>query len=346
MKINTAIIGFGMSARVFHSPLIEACEEFHIKTVYSSNEDKVLEKIPYTKATNSIEEIFEDSEIDLIVICGPNHTHYDLTKQALIKGINVVVEKPFVASVNEGKELIEIAKKQNKILSVFHNRRWDCDFLAVKDIIKNNQLGDIQLFETFYDRWRPITRDGKWREKPGVATGILYDLGSHLIDQVIELFGVPQAVFGDIVDQKENYGIDDYFHLILKYDKTRVIIRGNSFSLSPQRFHILGNKANYLKTGIDPQAEKLDQGIDPLSSNFGKEDHIQSGKLITPDGERLINSPHGNYMSYYKQLAEAIKENNPQLNPVKPQDALQVIKIIELAIKSNNQKKWINYEDD
>ena len=338
MRIKVAIIGFGMSARVFHTPLISACDEFEITKVYSSKKYQVLDFLPGTEVVTNLNDIFSDDLIDLIILCGPNKTHYEQTKLALQANKHVVVEKPFVANSREGSELIQLAKKQNKILTVFHNRRWDCDFLAVKKLITDNTLGEIKLFESFYDRWRPMKREGKWREEPGVATGILYDLGSHQIDQILQLFGKPDSVLADIVAQKENQGIDDYYHLIFKYGVNRVIIRGNSFTRAPNRFSILGSKKNYFKTGLDPQADRLDQRIDPRSKNFGKEDPAQSGVLIDEDKTTIV-SPAGTYIRFYELLASAITDGT--MPPVEPNDALEVIKLIEIAIKSSTTGKEV-----
>lgn len=171
-KINVGIIGFGLSGRVFHSSLLNANEHFQIKKIFSSKREKVHSIFPDVEVTESLDNVFNDSKLHLIIICGPNDTHYEQTKRALLSGKNVVVEKPFVVNSIQGEELIKIAEDQDLILSVFQNRRWDSDFLTIKKLISEDKLGTIKQFESHFDRWRPTIRESKWKEKPGDGTGI------------------------------------------------------------------------------------------------------------------------------------------------------------------------------
>ncbi len=325
--------------------MITVNSDYHISKVFTSRKADVLEKLPTTQIVDNINEILNDDSIDLVVICSPNHTHYEQAKMSLNAGKHVVVEKPFVTSSKEGRELIELANKQKLILTVFHNRRWDCDFLTIKKLIKDEALGEIKQFESHFDRWRPTIRSNRWKEVPGNGSGIFFDLGVHLIDQCIELFGWPQAVFADLEDQKNNQGVNDYFHIILKYDKLRAILHGSSYSLCKMRFKVLGDKANYYKEGMDPQEERLSGGVSPVLESFGVEDDKNSGKLFynsdTEIKERVLLSVSGEYRHFYTQLALAIKSNDPNEAPVYPQDALKTMKIMELATLSHKEGAWV-----
>lgn len=343
-KINVGIIGFGLSGRVFHSSLLKANSDFQIKKIFSSKKEKVHQIFPDVEVTESLDNIFSDPKLNLIIICGPNETHYEQTKRALLFGKNVVVEKPFVVNSIEGEELIKIAEDKNLILSVFQNRRWDSDFLTIKKIISEDRLGTIKQFESHFDRWRPSIRENKWKEKPGAGTGIFYDLGVHLIDQCLELFGLPDEVFADIDDQKLNKGVVDYFHVILKYKKMRAVLHSSSFSHKNDRFIILGDKANFRKSGLDPQEGLLVQGISPNDENFGIEKKESFGLFQSDDEERLIKSERGEYMSFYNYLADAIKKGDNKLTPVSARSALEVIKVLETSIESNQAKRWVTYK--
>jgi scyllo-inositol 2-dehydrogenase (NADP+) len=344
--INVGIIGFGLSGKVFHSSLIRFNKDYHIKKIFSSRKEEINRFLPGIEVVTEVDDIFEDKNIDLIVICGPNSTHFDHCKRALIKGKHVVVEKPFVTSSTDGKELILIANKKGKLLSVFHNRRWDSDFLTIVDLIKSERLGEIKQFESNFDRWRPHIRADRWKESPGNGTGILFDLGSHLIDQALCVFGRPDSILGDVVDQKGNQGVDDYFHLILKYNNMRVILHSTSFSRETPRFQVFGKKGTFIKYGFDPQESSLVKEEDPGSENFGEESSDSFGKLTLHYNESSVSETYpslqGCYNSFYREIAKAIKSENLDLNPVSPESALNVIKLIEAIKISSQEKKWVD----
>jgi scyllo-inositol 2-dehydrogenase (NADP+) len=345
-KIKVGLIGFGLSGRVFHTSLLKACNQFEIKKVYSSRVNEIKETLPKTVIVNDIKSIIKDTDIDLVIICGPNMTHYDQCKMALLAGKHVVVEKPFVSNSIEGEELISLAKKQDLILTVFHNRRWDSDFLVIKKLISDNRLGNIKQFESHFDRWRPVKREGRWKENPGLGTGILFDLGSHLIDQCLCLFGKPDSLFADLADQKDNDGVVDYFHVILQYKEMRAVLHSSSFSLKNPRLNVLGDNGNFVKYGLDTQEAALITGADPREDGFGKERASDYGFLITKLDEEIVEeyiaSPKGCYLEFYKQLANAIEKMNLELAPVNPESALDVIKIIEAAQVSSLKRKWVD----
>ncbi len=334
-KINVAIVGFGLSGKVFHTSLIKACPDYEVTKVFTSRKDELSISLPNAKAVSELNDIYQDDEIDLVILCGPNDTHYPQAKDALLAGKHVVVEKPFVVNSKEGQELIDLAKDKNLLLTVFHNRRWDCDFLTVKKLITEGKLGEIMQFESHFDRWRPNqSTTKKWKERPGEGTGILYDIGVHLIDQCLELFGKPDEVIADLGEQKGNAGVIDYFHLILKYKEMRAILHSSSYALANQRFTILGNKGNYKKMGLDPQEERMSQEMSPLDEGFAIEDAANSGILYTEENEEQILSVHGDYLGFYQKLSEAIQTKDFSKIPVTAESALEAIKIIEESIQS------------
>lgn len=321
MKIKVGIIGFGLSGKIFHGRLLKKNSNFEVVKILSSRKEEVKAEFPEASVVNNIDELI--TGVDLVVNAGPNDCHYSYTKMALSHGCHVVVEKPFVVTTREGQELIDLAKASNLVLSVFHNRRWDGDFLTVKKLIDDNTLGKIQQFESHFDRFRPEHNPTKWREKPNLGAGILFDLGSHLIDQALTLFGEPDEIISDVAYQKEIKGVDDYFHLIFCYAELRVILHATSFGDLSPRFQVYGEKGSYQKFGMDTQERMLredDNGeIKELDGDLYLAPNMQKESMATITGD---------YEAFYSNIFEAIREGREKLE-VKPQQALRVIEIIE-----------------
>lgn len=325
-KVRVGLIGYGLAGKVFHSPLIQNHSGYEILSVYTSKTDEVKLQMPNVEVVQNIDKIIRNPEIDLVINCAPNEFHYEYTFEALKNNKHVVVEKPFVNNIAEGEALIKLAKEQDKILSVFHNRRWDGDFLSVKKLIDSGSLGEIKQFESHMDRWRPEVRN-RWKERAGVGSGLLYDLGVHLIDQVLCLFGLPEKIMGDVECQRMNAQTDDYFHLILIYKKMRVILHASSFCSQSPRFQVYGDKFSFVKFGVDPQEEQLKMGLSPKDPRYGIEEGMEKG----------------NYPYFYDQLYQALIYKKEV--PVKPEQALKAIKLIELAKESSDKKTWLDITD-
>jgi scyllo-inositol 2-dehydrogenase (NADP+) len=339
-KVKVGLIGFGNSGKTFHALLMLAHGGFEIEMVCSSRVGEVLALLPNTKVVSSAEVLIENPGLQLIVNCAPNPLHYVYTKLALEQGKHVVVEKPFVNSVAEGEELITFAHDKNLLLSVFHNRRYDADFLTVKTLIASGRLGELKQFESHFDRYRPKSRLERWREQAHPGSGIFYDLGAHLIDQALVLFGAPEKVFADILAQKPDALVDDYFHLVLVYKKFRVILHASSYSAVSARFQIAGEKATFVKYGFDPQEEQLKSGMSPGDSKFGTDDASLYGTLTNSENlstDKII-SERGNYLRFYEELYLALSDRRAKV-PVEARDALRTIKLIELAVKSSKEGK-------
>lgn len=342
-KIKVGLVGYGLSGATFHAPLLSVLGQFQIVKVVSSQKEKVLKDLKDVEVVGSLEEILEDSSIDLAVITTPSGLHYEMAKQSLLAGKHVILEKPMVVEAWEAEELIKIAEEKNLLLSVYHNRRWDNDFLTVKKLMDDGVLGEINTYQVHYDRFRPMVRD-RWREKPGPGSGILFDLGSHLIDQALHLFGVPQFVWADVFSQKENAETDDYFHVILGYEKLRVILHSGSIVPSNgPRFQVHGSKGSFIKSGNDCQEADLSDGKKPIDDSWGADAPEFYGKLVTVEGENetheTIETLHGSYLTYYQAVADSILSGKKA--PVTAQEGLSVIKIIDAAFESSKLKKAV-----
>lgn len=336
-KIKVGIIGFGLSGKTFHVPLLLAHDGYQIEMICSSRTDEIKSILPEVKITSDPYNLINHKDLDLIINCAPNSFHYSYSEAVLKSGKNVVVEKPFVNSVIEGQQLISLAKSIGKVLTVFHNRRWDADFLTIKKIIASGKLGKIQQFESHFDRWRPIHRAERWREQGLIGSGLFYDFGPHLLDQALSLFGIPDELTADICSQKEGALSDDYFHIVLKYKTMRAILHASSFSNTTPRFQIYGDQGCFTKYGIDPQEDQLKQNIPILSSAFGKEEEIFFGTIAFPNENRSekVISEKGNYRQFYDDLYKLLATGQGHV-PVLAEDALRVIKLIENSIQSSN----------
>jgi scyllo-inositol 2-dehydrogenase (NADP+) len=342
-KISAALVGFGYSGKTFHAPLMSAQPGISLDYLNSSKNEEVKQFYPDVKVIEKFEELLSIETLQLIVLATPNGTHFDFARRALESGKHAVIDKPFVITSSEGEELIRIAKDNNLLLSVFHNRRWDSDFLTLQNVIATRKLGTLNYFEAHYDRFRPRV-ENRWRENPLPGSGILYDLGAHLIDQALVLFGKPDSITADLEMQRAGAKAVDYFHLILKYGTLRVVLHGSCLAKKHALRYILhGDNGSYVKSGIDPQEEGLKKGILPGDTGWGEEkpeaygetEYLEDQLEITDS----ISSKPGCYEKYYEGVALFIGTSSK--NPVSAGDALMVIKIIEAAMLSNELKKSI-----
>lgn len=340
-NLNVAILGFGLSGSTFHAPLIRTTPGLKLTHILSRQADRIKALYPDVRVCQSIDEILATEEIDLVINTLPNSEHYSISRDCLAAGKHVVVEKPFVINSSDGIELIKLAQEKNLVLSVYHNRRWDNGFLTLKKCLP--ELGKIYLYQASYDRFRPVVNLAKWREQDGVGNGILYDLGSHLIDQALVLFGSPHAVFADLDIQRENAHTIDYFEIILYYDKLRVILGSSSVMANPRPvLAIHGDKASFVKHGLDPQEEQLKAGITPLDEIYGVDkNNLPDFTSGIENISRKLNTEKGSYSNYYHQLYRCIVNNDP--NPVIPEEALNVIKVIELCQTSSKEQRVVKF---
>ncbi|SDM22592.1 Predicted dehydrogenase [Catalinimonas alkaloidigena] len=343
--ITVGLVAYGMSGQVFHAPFLHTLPGFQLKTVVERHAEKSKERYPYVNVVRSLDELLADDSIELVVVTTPNHLHYADTKKALEAGKHVVVEKPFVENTTQAEELIALAKRQNRHLIVYQNRRWDSDFQTVKKVLAQGMLGDLVHFESHYDRYVNYIRPGNtWKEDTQGATGVLYDLGAHLIDQALQLFGAPKAVTGDLRVEREGSRIIDNFHLTLHYDRPRVLIQSNMLvrELGP-RFILHGVNGSFLKWGLDPQEAALKAGRWPNEAGWGTEPENLWGKLNTQWGDLhtigRIETVPGDYNQFYHGVYAALTEDAPV--PVKPEEALLTQKVIEAAIRSAEEGRQV-----
>jgi scyllo-inositol 2-dehydrogenase (NADP+) len=338
LPINTALCSFGMSGVVFHAPFIKQNPGFNFYAVWERSKNLAEKKYPGVKTYRYLEEMLADELVELVIVNTPNLTHYEYAKKALQAGKHVIVEKPFTINVSEAEELISLAGKQNRKLSVYQNRRYDSDFKILKKVIAERWLGEIVEAEMHFDRFKEELSPKVHKEIPGPGNGILYDLGSHLIDQALQLFGFPAKLFADIQIVRPISQVDDYFELLFYYDKLRVRLKGSLAVREPLPGYILhGLKGSFIKKRTDVQETMLLAGISPDKSDWGTEPASEMGLLHTEkNGEivrEFIQSEPGNYGEYYEGILQAIRYDKAL--PVTPQEGLQVIRIIEAAYKSS-----------
>ncbi len=333
-----------MSGWVFHAPFIAINPGFELYGVWERTKNLAEAKYPTVKTFRSLEEILADDSIELVVINTPNATHYEYTKKALMAGKHVVVEKPFTVTVAEGEELIALAKEKNKLITVYQNRRFDSDYRTVKKIVDEKLLGDIVEAEIHYDRFKEEPGPKLHKEIPGPGTGLLYDLGSHLIDQVLQFFGMPDAVFADIAIMRKLSKVDDYMELLMYYPGLRVRVKSSYVvreALPSYAFH--GTKGSFIKARTDVQEVMLQASEVPGGTNWGVEPDSEKGLLHTIKDGKIIReyvpSVRGNYGDFYDQLYKAIRENGPL--PVTAEQGLNIIRVIEKAYESNSAQKVI-----
>ncbi|HUC81453.1 MAG TPA: Gfo/Idh/MocA family oxidoreductase [Flavisolibacter sp.] len=342
--IKTALLSYGMSGRIFHAPFLLVNPRFEFTAVWERSKNLAQERYPGVSTYRSLEELLSDEQVELVIVNTPNFTHYEYTKKALLAGKHVIVEKPFVVTAAEGEELIAIAKEKNVLLSVYQNRRFDSDYRTIKRIVEEGWLGEIVEAEFHFDRYKEEISAKSHKETPGPGTGALYDLGSHILDQALQLFGMPKAVFADICIMRPVSQVDDYFELLLYYTNLRVRLHSSYLVREPLPGYILhGTKGSFLKHKTNVQEEALDKNILPETENWGVEPEDQKGFLHTEkDGQVLkqyIPSEKGNYNDYFTAIAAAIREGAP--NPVTGEDGLKVIQIIEAAYESSQQKRVV-----
>ncbi len=336
--LQVGLASFGMSGKVFHAPLIASTAGMKLKKILERTKQLSAKAYPDASIVRNFDELLSD-DIDLVIINTPDHTHFDLCKKALEAGKHVVVEKPFVVHSREGNSLISLAKKHKVLLSVFQNRRWDSDFLTLKKVIENNLVGKVVEFESHFDRFRPSIAKG-WKEETSTGTGNLYNLGSHLVDQALQLFGNPQYVYAELKKMRKHTKIYDYYDLHLGYPDCKVRLTSSYLvrELGP-RFILHGDKGSFIKYGFDTQEEQLKSGMQPSKSEFGIEPESTHGILnALSKGNNIrgkIESLKGNYPAYYQDIRDAIQQERKPL--VTAEEGNQVIRIIEAAVKSHEQ---------
>jgi len=345
--INVGLIGYGMSGQLFHAPIINSVSGFKLVKVVERHSEKSKERYPWVEVVRDTDEIFNDKNIELVVVAVPNKLHLELAQKALDSGKHVIVEKPFTITSDESQKLIDLAQKQDRILSVYQNRRFDGDFQTVKKVINSNMLGRLVEYEAHYDRYKNILRPSAWKESDELGMGILYDLGSHLIDQAQVLFGLPKSIIADTRVQRDLGRNVDSFEIIMNYDKLKTTLKAGMIVREPSPHYIVhGTSGSFIKYGTDPQEEALQRGLSPVNSmDWGIEPESQWGLLNTNISgihfKGKIETCRGDYTVYYENIYNAIVKGEELL--VKPEEGRNTIRIIELAMQSVKEKRMVEF---
>jgi scyllo-inositol 2-dehydrogenase (NADP+) len=341
--IGVGLIGYGLGGSVFHAPLIQAEPGLSLQAVVTSRAGQVGRELPGVRVVGSADELLEDRAVELVVVATPNAVHHRLAAAALRAGRHVVVDKPFTLTTAEADELIELAAAADRRLSVFHNRRWDGDFLTVRRCLEAGLLGNVSSFTSRYDRFRPVPK-GSWKEEDVPGSGVLYDLGPHLIDQALQLFGLPGTVWADVGVQRPGVEAADYLHLVLGYGRLRVLLHAGMEVRDPgPRFEVHGDRGSFVTHGLDLQEQALRAGGHPGDPGWGSEPPERHGTLTTEVAGleltgRLAGVP-GDYGAFYAGMAAAIRGDAPV--PVPAAEARDTILIIEHALASAREGRVV-----
>ena len=342
-RLQVGLIGYGYAGKTFHAPLIAAVPSLQLAAVASSDAAKVHAEWPEVAVHSSPDALIARDDLDLVVIATPNDTHHPLARAALLAGRHVVVDKPFTVALADARELVALAQQRDRLLSVFHNRRWDGDFMTLRRLIADGALGRVVEMNSRFDRFRPEVR-ARWRESAGPGAGIWYDLGPHLVDQALQLFGRPQAITVERDLVRDGALSDDWFHASLRYDRLRVHLHASMLvAASAPRFAVHGTLGSFVKDGLDAQEDALKAGARPTwppQADWGV-DPARARRVTRAGDGTAVDTPvalqHGAHMAYFAAIAAAIRDGAP--NPVPPQEALAVMELIDLGIASAVQRR-------
>jgi len=344
-SLRVALIGYGFAGKTFHAPLIRAVPGLVLATVVSSDAGKVHADLPDVSVVAQAGDALADSSIDIVVIASPNDTHAPLARAALEAGKHVVVDKPFALDLAQARELSALARRHARVLSVFQNRRWDTDFLGVRQVLAQGSLGEVMHFESHIDRFRPQVR-ARWREQAGAGSGLWYDLGPHLVDQALCLFGLPERVWASLAIQRDGGEATDWAHAVLEYGAQRVILHaGMLVAGGSARFVVHGTQGSLVKAKIDPQEAQLLTGLRPGLEEWG----VDADPFLLYDGNGNVThvaAPKGDQSQYYAAFRDAVQGRGA--NPVTPAQAITVMAVIEAAIAaaSSGTAQSLALDDD
>jgi scyllo-inositol 2-dehydrogenase (NADP+) len=341
--IGVGLIGYGLGGAVFHAPLVQAEPGLRLHAVVTSRADEVRRDHPGVRVVASADELLEDPAVELVVVAAPNAVHHRLAAAALSAGRHVVVDKPFTLATSEADELIELAEARDRRLSVFHNRRWDGDFLTVRRCLDSGLLGEVSSLVSRYDRFRPAPK-GSWKEEAGPGSGVLWDLGPHLIDQALQLFGLPETVSADLGVQRHGVEAVDWLHLVLGYGRLRVLLQAGMEVRDPgPRFEVHGDRGSFVKHGLDLQEVAMRAGGRPGDPGWGSEPPERHGTLTTEVAGRELQgrlaSVPGTNQAFYAAMAAAVAGQGPV--PVAAAEARDTIMVIGQALRSSREGRVV-----
>jgi predicted dehydrogenase len=343
--IDVALVGFGLAGRAFHAQVIRAVPGLRLAAVLQRSGNAAAEQYPDVRVVRTLDDLLSIPEIRLVVIATPNESHFALAQQCLAAGRDVLVDKPFTTTLAEAVELVQLAKQRGRLLTVYQNRRYDGDFQAIRQLVASGVLGRIVRFETNYDRFRPQLRPGAWRERSGPGTGIFFDIGPHLIDHALLLFGLPEALTADIRIERDGAVADDAFDVAFHYARgLRADLRSSILAAATRpRFTIHGTQSAYVKLTVDPQESNLRRGFIPANAAWGAEPEENWGLLTLSENgtftQRRVPSANCDFRDFYTNLRDALL-GKAEL-AVTPEWALDVMRLLELARQSSNERRTV-----
>jgi scyllo-inositol 2-dehydrogenase (NADP+) len=355
--IGVAVVGFGLAGRVFHAPFVSAAPGLKLEAIVQRKGDEAAKAYPKTRILRAFDEALKDAAIQLVVIATPNETHFPLAKQALEAGKHVVIDKPFAATSAQAKELWQLSWEKGVVLAPFHNRRWDGDFLTVVDLVEKDAVGRLVTFESHFDRFRPLPRENTWKEGADPANGLLFDLGPHLVDQVLALFGAPIGIAASVRKDRDTTQIEDAFDITLEYPRLRAYCRSSMLACdAAPRFLLHGNCGSFKKYGLDPQEPALVGGakVPRIGEDGGRvwleesEEHWGTLTVSPNPAEPTIlvrtqvETRPGDYRLFYANVRDAI--NGAAELAVKPEDGYRAVKLLEMARESSRDQRTLPVE--
>jgi scyllo-inositol 2-dehydrogenase (NADP+) len=345
--IRVGVVGFGLAGRIFHTAVIQATPGLELACVVQRSGDEAARAYPHVRIARSVDEMLGDVSIQLVAIATPSYSHSELARQCLHEQRHVVVDKPFTLTSDDAAELIHAARERKLLLAPYQNRRWDGDFETVRQVMASGDLGRVVTFESHFDRFRPQPRPGVWRESGGPGSGILFDLGPHLIDQALQLFGTPSTVCADVRIDRDNGAADDAWDVWLEFPNPHgvtALLRSTLTACAPgPRFTLHGTQGSYVKWGLDPQEAQLRAGLPFDAAEFGLEPESAWGELSLAGGaKRRVPTLRGDYRGFYANVRDTLLGKGELA--VEPEQAWQTTRLIELARESSAQGRRLRVD--
>lgn len=337
-KIGVGLIGYGLAGRAFHAPYVAVTPGMELRAVVSSDAAKVHADLPGMNVVPDVASLLALPDVDLVIVASPDETHAEHALAALAAGKHVLVDKPFASTLADARRVADAARASKQVLTVFHNRRWDADSLTLRRLIAEDRLGTIVHFESHFDRWRPEPAP-VWKEAR--AGGSWLDLGPHLVDQALCLFGRPEGIFVDLASLRPGAPAPDYFHAILRYPERRVLLHSSKIAAdNGMRYVVHGTSGSWVKHGIDPQEAATVAGQSPGGNDWGLD---ASPGIFTPGDNSgaptSIVNEHGDYRAFWSALAAAIRGEGA--NPVPADEAIAVMEVLDAGLRSAEQRHEI-----
>jgi predicted dehydrogenase len=342
--LRVGVIGFGLAGRIFHSAVIAATPGLELACIVQRRGDEAAKAYPGVQICRSIEDMLRDNSIRLVVVATPSYSHFEIAMRCLYAGRNVLIDKPFTLTSDEARQLIDEARKHGVLVTAYQNRRWDGDFVTLRQVLASGELGRVVSYESHIDRFREAPRLDVWRESGGPGGGLLFDLGSHLIDQATVLFGNPESVWADVRIDRDCATVDDAFDVLLKFDGVTALLRSTLTAVTPgPRFVVYGTKGSFVKYGIDPQEDALKAGAKFGDPGFGEEPESKWGELhIAGQPVRKIKTAAGDYRGIYANVRDAVL--GKAMLEVTPEQAWRTTRLIELARHSSGEGRRLEFK--